>query len=151
MHACCKKAAIPQKLNPRKFIPSKYTHYTVNLLQRWDFCLRISSSYFYYWQFTVEYFAGSNICKFWSLRKKLYCQNAKIRQQSVKFSADLAHSQWFFTSKIFIQSWHIVTSTINVAIAFCGKLACIYPLIHRMFSETKQQALQFYTCYTLAK
>ncbi len=29
------------------------------------------------------------------------CQNAIVRSQRVKFSADLAHSQRFFTSKIF--------------------------------------------------
>ena len=29
------------------------------------------------------------------------CQNAIVRSQRVKFSADLAHSQKFFTSKIF--------------------------------------------------
>ena len=29
------------------------------------------------------------------------CQNAIVKSQRVKFSADLAHSQRFFTSKIF--------------------------------------------------
>ena len=29
MYACCKKATFPRKLNPRKFILSKYTRYTV--------------------------------------------------------------------------------------------------------------------------
>ncbi len=33
LHACMlQKGAIPRRLNPRKFIPSKYTRYTVVIL-----------------------------------------------------------------------------------------------------------------------